>query len=109
MFNVKSIEYKNDNILLIIDTLNDKIYYNNLKKTVNNELIFNYLKKFFRIIDDWKKEYIDYNYIDGNNWNLTINYINNEKKEYYGKLCFPKNFETFENLNQEMIKEVLNG
>lgn len=110
MIGIKSIIFKENSRSLIININNkSEIQYNNILKEINNEIVFKYLKSLFSIIDDWQKEYINTKIIDGDNWRLSIVYVDDSKKEYYGKSNFPINFEAFKRLNQKLIDEVLNG
>lgn len=110
MVGVKSIIYERNNKSLIISISDEiKIQYNDILRKTNDTLIFKYLDSLFLITDNWQKEYINTKIIDGDNWKLIINYINGNKKEYYGKSSYPANFEAFERLNQKLIDEVLNG
>ena len=86
-----------------------QIKYKDISSVISEERFFKYLEKFFGIIDNWDKEYINTNVIDGNNWKLSIIYSNGNKKEYRGKSSYPNNFEAFERLNQELIDEVQIG
>lgn len=110
MIGVKNIIYEKNNKKFIISINNEsKIQYNDILKTIDNILVFKYLDSLYRIIDDWKKEYINTRIIDGDNWKLSMTYINGNKKEYYGKSSYPTNFEAFERLNQKLIDKVQNG
>lgn len=110
MIGVKSIIYEKNNKRLIISINNEsKLQYNDILKAIDNILVFKYLDSLYRIINDWEKEYINTRIIDGDNWKLSITYINGNKKEYYGKSSYPINFEAFERLNQTLIDEVQNG
>lgn len=110
MIGIKKIIYKKNNRSLIISIDHESnIQYNNISKSIDNILIFKYLDSFFRIIYDWQKEYINPTIIDGDNWELSITYINGDKTEYRGKSCYPNNFEALERLNKELIDEVQNG
>jgi len=110
MLGIKEIVYeKNGESLIINISDNCKISYKYISRVVDNELIFKYLEHLFRIIDDWRKEYVDTRIIDGGIWKLSINYVNGNKKEYRGKGTYPNNFEAFERLNQKLIIEVQNG
>lgn len=106
---VKSIIYENNNERLVITINESKIQYKDIFKPIENQLIFKYLNSLYKIIDSWQKEYIDAKIIDGNNWKLSIIYINGNKKKYYGKSSYPSNFEALERLNQKLINEVQNG
>ena len=66
-------------------------------------VIFKYLELLFNIIDNWQEKYIDTKIIDGDYWKLSITYIDDSKKEFYGKSNYPTNFEAFERLNQNLI------
>lgn len=107
MIGVKSIYYEKNNQELII-TINEesKIKYNDIIKSVDNKILFKYLSTLYGIIDNWQNEYIDYQFIDGDNWKLIITYTNGNRKEYFGKSSYPSNFEAFESLNQSLISEV---
>jgi len=110
MVDIKSIEYENNEKKLIIN-ISDKIQilYKDILNIIDDQLLFKYLENLFCIIDDWEKEYINTKMIGGNNWKLSIAYMNGNKKEYSGKSSYPTNFEAFERLNQKLINEVQNG
>lgn len=104
---IKSIVYKRNNENLIINIDNENtLSYNGFSTTIDTELLLKYLEYLFNIIASWKNEYTDITIIDGDNWQLSIVYINGNKKEYYGKASFPTNFESFERLNKKLIDEV---
>ena len=111
MIGVKHITYEKNNKRLSISINNEEstIKTNDILKSINNELVLKYLDSLYRIIDNWQKEYIDTSVIDGDSWNLSITYVNGNKKEYYGKASYPTNFEALERLNKELIDEVQNG
>ena len=111
MIGVKYIIYENNNKSLTISTNNEEsiIKNNDILESIDNTLVFKYLDSLYRIIDDWKKEYIDTRIIDGDSWKLSIIYVSGNKREYYGKSSYPTNFEAFERLNQKLIDEAHNG
>lgn len=74
------------------------MYFNNEIKRLNNDLMLYFLDKFFRIIADWKNEYINNNGIDYEYWDLKIEYSDNSIKEYKGRGMYPNNFIALENL-----------
>ena len=61
------------------------------------------LDNFFRIIDNWDKEYIENNGLDHEYWELLINYSDNTIKRYSGNGKYPNNFRALENLILEFI------
>ena len=111
MQGIKNIIYEIDGQVLSFINIGEKIQikYKDISSIISEEKFFKYLEKFFCIIDNWDKEYINTNVIDGNNWKLSIIYSNSDEKEYRGKSSFPNNFEAFERLNQELIVDVRNG
>lgn len=110
MIGIKNITFeKNGKSLNIYISNQSKIIYKDISITIDNNVIFKYLESLFSIIDSWQMEYIDTKTIDGDNWKLSIVYIDDSKKEYYGKANYPTNFEAFERLNQKLIDEVQNG
>lgn len=101
---VKSIIFeRNDESLKIYISNKSKILYKDISKTIDNNVIFKYLELLFNIIDNWQEKYIDTKIIDGDYWKLSITYIDDSKKEFYGKSNYPTNFEAFERLNQNLI------
>lgn len=110
MIGIRSIIYEKNSQFLIVNIANkSEIFYKGISIVVDNNLIFEYLKSLFCIIDDWKNEYVNTRIIDGDNWKLSIVYTSGNKKEYNGKSNYPNNFEAFERLNQKLIQEVQNG
>lgn len=110
MIGIKDITFEKNGKRLNIHISNkSKISYKDISKTIDNSVVFQYLSSLFSIVDSWKKEYIDTKTIDGEYWVLSITYIDDSKKEYYGKSNYPSNFEAFERLNQRLINEVENG
>lgn len=113
MIGVKNITFEKNGISLniyISDIGNkSKILYKDISRTIDDNVVFKYLESLFCIIYSWEEEYIDTRTIDGNYWNLSITYLDDSKKEYYGKANYPNNFEAFERLNQKLIEEVQNG
>lgn len=108
MMGVKSIVYEKNNQYFVIDIgENCKLSYRGVFVTVENELVLEYLRILFPIINNWKKEYINTSTIDGQSWKLTILLTNGEKKEYSGYSSFPNNFEAFEIINDRLISEVM--
>ena len=85
----------NDNGLYII--------MNNRKREMSKEKMLYFLDNFFRIIDNWDKEYIGNNGLDHEYWELLINYSDNTIKRYSGNGKYPNNFRAFENLILEFI------
>lgn len=106
MIGVKSIIFERDNQSLIIKIEDEsKILYQDISKIVNNKVIDKYLESLFKIISDWKMEYINTQVMGGSYWKLDIIYLDGETKEYYGRSEFPNNFEALERLNQKLIEE----
>ena len=111
MIDIKSIVYEKNGICLLkinIDNEN-KFFYNGISKVINNEVVFEYLKNLFNIIDGWKNEYIEISVIDGDSWKLAISYKNGNIVEYKGRSNYPSNFEAFERLNEKLISEGIGG
>ena len=107
MIDVQSVIFERNNQSLIIHIGNEsKVSYKDISKIVDKEEIFKYLESLFRIIDHWEEEYIDTKIIDGDDWRLSIVYLDGKKKEYYGKAEFPTNFEALERLSQKLVYEV---
>lgn len=110
MIGIKGISFKKNNETLNISIgAESKMYYRDILLLIDNNIIFKYLENLLSIIDSWQNEYIDTEIIDGDSWKLSIIYDDESKKEYFGKACFPYNFEALERLNQKLIGEVLNG
>ena len=111
MLGVMLVVFENNNKSLVISiNKEDSIIQNSdFSKPVDNELVFKYLEKLYRITNDWQKEYINTRIIDGNSWKLSITFDSGNKREYYGRASYPTNFEAFERLNQELIDEVSHG
>jgi len=108
MFGVKSVIYENNNEFLIIDIGDEcKVSYKNISRVIDNKIVYKYLESLLIIVSNWRSEYINIGIIDGEIWKLTLNLIDGSKKEYNGRSDFPINFESFEFLNREIIKEVL--
>lgn len=109
MMGVKSIIFEiNDHFLIVNFGDECEILYNNILIKIDKDKAFLYLESLLRIIDGWEKEYIDTKIIDGDNWKLSIIYVNGKKIEYYGRASFPYNFEEVERLNVRLMGEVLN-
>ena len=110
MKDIKAVIYEVDGQIVSINIADKcQIKYRDTLSDVSEEKISKYLEKLFCIIYNWDKEYIKTSVIDGSNWKLSIIYSNDNKKEYRGRASYPNNFEAFERLNQEFIKEVQNG
>lgn len=111
MIDIKSIVYEKNGICLLKINIDDenKIFYNGISKVINDEVVFEYLKKLFNIIDGWKNEYIEISLIDGDSWKLSISYKNGNTVEYKGRSNYPSNFEAFERLNEKLISEGIGG
>ena len=101
---IKTIICKINNSKLIIDIENCSVFYNDINKKINEDILFNYLERFFSIIPDWEEEYIDNSIIDGNMWELIINYTDCSQKKYHGKAKYPINFDSLEEINYKLIK-----
>lgn len=74
------------------------IYINNKKRKISEEEMLCFLDNFFRIIDNWEKEYINNTGIDFEYWELLINYSDGTNKRYSGKGKYPNNFRALEDL-----------
>lgn len=110
MIGIESIIYEiNSQSLVINIDEKSQIEYRGISSIISKEKTLEYLEKLFCIIDNWDKEYINTNMVDGSSWKLCISYSNGDKKEYRGRSSYPNNFEAFERLNQELINEVQNG
>lgn len=84
------------NNLLIIDSINNTISFNEKCIKFNSNDFSDFLNTFLRIIREWEKKDIDKNF--NNNFVLNIRFFEN-KKEY--NLCInniPDNFDSFLNL-----------
>ena len=103
MFDIKKIYFKLNNYEINID-VNDicKITYNGKSKTIKKEDIVENLINIVKITFDWKCEYIDRRYIDGNNWELVI-----DNKKYRGHAKYPSKFETLENQFELIIDKLI--
>ena len=110
MIGVKSITFERNGKSLNI-YIGDKteIVYKDISKTIYSNIVFKYLESLFFIINSWQKKYVYARAIGGEYWKLSITYVDDSKKEYYGKSDYPNNFEAFERLNQKLISEVQNG
>ena len=83
-----------------------KYSLNNLSKVieVNDEKIDIFIERLWRTTINWKEQYINKNFIDGNTWQLKIIFKDNSIKNYLGKNCFPENFENFNKIKNELLK-----
>ena len=43
-------------------------------------------------IGKWKREYVDIDVLDGTQWDLTIEYTDGSKLDFYGSNDYPDNF-----------------
>lgn len=100
---IKNIICEINNSSLIIDVENYSIFYNGTNKKISEDTLFNYLKRFFSIINSWEEEYIDNSIIDGNVWRLIITYTDGSQKQYRGKAKCPINFDSLEEINYKLI------
>lgn len=78
-----------------------------IAKRVDNKLMLYFFDNFFRVISDWKHEYINNYGVDLENWSLRIEYGDGNIKEYHGKGMYPDNFNVLESLIYEMIDKSL--
>ena len=102
-----TIKIREELIIININDNNDfEIIYNDIVKEINKEIFRKYIRNLYSIIDNWKDEYINSNIIDGDCWSLELNYSNNSKSEYTGRADFPYNFNEFNKINHDLIKEV---
>lgn len=110
MLGIKSVIYQKNgiNLTIIIKEIS-KIIYRDISATIDNELVLEYLRTLFCIIDEWKTEYIDTRAMDIDSWRLSIIYIDGSRREHCGKSNYPINFEAFERINLKLISEVQNG
>lgn len=107
---IKYILFKNNKETLQIDLGEEKqIKYNNLTNVIDDKQAMKFLTDLFLIIKYWDNEYINTCLMDNNTWSLSIFFTNGTKREYYGKASYPDNYEAFERLINEIIKEVFNG
>ena len=104
--NIKNITYKHHHQYFVLDFNQSKITYNHLTVPVTNEILTNYLRTFLNIIASWHEEYLDTSVIDGNTWQITINFLDNPPKIYSGHGCYPANFESLNRLISQIISEV---
>lgn len=101
---IKTIVYEINGRDLIIDIENNTVLYENTNRQISDEILFNYLSRFFSIINSWEEEYVDNSIIDGNVWKLVITYTNNTQKQYRGKAKCPINFDSLEEINYKLIR-----
>ncbi len=107
MYIIKNITYKNNNDVFVLNISNNPtIKYNNELYNIDYELVFKYIRSLYSITEDWKEEYINTTEIDGNSWELIIEYSNDTEKVYSGKSSYPDNFDTFEELIYKTLNEV---
>lgn len=104
--NIKSITYKNNHQSFILSLDQNKITYNNHTVPIDKELLLKYVTAFVHIIMIWQEDYIDTSVIDGANWQITINFLDNQHKIYSGHGTYPTNFEALERLISQIISEV---
>ena len=92
MFDIKKIYFKKNNFEISIE-VDDicKVTYNNKTKMVKIELIIEFIVNIIKITYDWKCEYINRGYIDGDSWYLVI-----DNKKYIGHAEYPSNFSSLE-------------
>lgn len=105
MLGIKSISYESKNSAFYINISEKTVSYINIKKEISEKTIFNYLEHLFRIIDTWQEKYPSSNIVGQDSWQLLINYTDGKIKKFSGHSNFPSNFEAFERLNQDLIKE----
>lgn len=101
---IKTIIYEINGRDLIIDIENNIVFYENTNRQISDEVLFNYLRRFFSIINRWEEEYIDNSIIDGNVWKLVIVYTNGTQTQYRGKAKCPINFDSLEEINYKLIR-----
>lgn len=104
--NIKNITYNHNRQYFIIDLHNNQITYNNLTVPVTKESINTYFITFLNLMTNWQEEYLDTRLIDGSNWQITINFLDNHCKTYSGHGSYPANFEAIERLISQIISEV---
>ena len=96
---IKTIIYEINGRGLIIDIEKNTVRYENTNRQISDEVLFNYLSRFFSIINNWEEEYIDNSIIDGNVWKLVIIYTDGNQKQYRGKAKCPINLDSLEEIN----------
>ena len=106
MQGIANVIYIRGNETISINVNDSAIFYRDTTIEIDRERIFNYLETLFRITNRWQKEYYALDTIDGDSWELLINYNNGKIKKYTGHANYPNNFEALERLNQELVNEV---
>ena len=107
MFNLESLEYRNNNLIFTIIIGNpNKLIVNKNIKYINSDFLNSYLKEFFRITSTWKKEYL--NMTKNNIWKIVLKYHNGDEIIYSGRGEYPYNMSYLEKLNNQLIKEASN-
>ncbi|MDD4187996.1 MAG: hypothetical protein PHX04_04465 [Bacilli bacterium] len=53
MLGIKSVTYESKNVFLHLNISDKTISYMNIKQEINQNNIFNYLERLFRMIDTW--------------------------------------------------------
>lgn len=101
---IKTIIYEINGRGLIIDIEKNTVRYENTNRQISDEVLFNYLSRFFSIINNWEEEYIDNSIIDGNVWKLVIIYTDGNQKQYRGKAKCPINLDSLEEINYKLIR-----
>ena len=104
MLGIKNITYESKNGVFHLNVNEKTLSYMSVKQEINQNTIFNYLERLFRIIDMWQEEYSSSNVIGGDSWQLLIDYTDGRIKKYSGYSNLPSNFEAFERLNQDIIE-----
>lgn len=104
--NVKNIIYNNNRRYFVVDFNQNQVTYDNITVPVSKEIITNYLMSFFNIMVTWKEGYLNNSVIDGSDWKITVNFLDNSNKIYTGHGSYPDNFEAIERLISQIISEV---
>ena len=89
MIDIKRLYFKKNNFEISIE-FGDmcKVTQNGKKKIVKSEIIIEYIIK---ITYNWKSEYINRSYIDGDSWTLVI-----DNKKIIGHAAYSSNFNLLE-------------
>ena len=52
---------------------------------------------------DWKDEYVNHDILDGTQWSIKVNYIDETQKEVYGSNDYPDNWDDFIQFINEFV------
>jgi len=94
----------NENLLKFIDAR----FYDSIKnpktRNIDDALLMDFLDNLFRIISPWEEKYIQNNILDGTEWQLSIRFKDGHNRLYYGKDKYPNNFDSLEEIKNQMIE-----